>query len=323
MKIKKIIPLLAATALLTGCNLFKSSESFKPSKYSKEATCAEINEKYQNGLTEAGVPTTSDPVDFSLKGAMQYVVKGSIKKDSQTRESSSIKQVVNFSGEYDKDSKVAHTNLSAEMTYKASVGYGSMKYDMKGSDKNESYAQEVVKDDAFELTIAHLSEGRYSKETVATESLYAAFFNKVMSSSGFTMGSLIDAASYEAMSQEMKDQYKFYVDDNQFTMIRSDDSESATETKEQKSTTTNTIQYKVKENQLTYLIDMTTVSETKYLQNSGDYLAGEIVNQEVQMSYKGTFSFAEVNVKMKDLSKLSLSSEAFTVNSMFSIDLGL
>ena len=28
MKIRKIIPLLAATALLTGCNLFKSSESF-------------------------------------------------------------------------------------------------------------------------------------------------------------------------------------------------------------------------------------------------------------------------------------------------------
>ena len=317
MKIRKIIPLLAATALLTGCNLFKSSESFKPSKYSK------INEKYQNGLTEVGIPTTSDPVDFSLKGAMQYVVKGSIKKNGQTRESSNIKQVVNFSGEYDKDSKVAHTNLSAEMTYKASVGYGSMKYDMKGSDKNESYAQEVVKDDAFELTIAHLSEGRYSKETVATESLYTAFFNKVMSNSGFAMGSLIDAASYEAMSQEMKDQYKFYVDDNQFTMIRSADSENATETKEEKSTTTNTIQYKVKENQLTYLIDMTQVSEAKYLQDSGDYLAGEIVSQEVQMSYKGTFSFAEVNVKMKDLSKLSLSSEAFTVNSMFSIDLGL
>ena len=106
-------------------------------------------------------------------------------------------------------------------------------------------------------------------------------------------------------------------------MIRSADSESTSETKEQKSTTTNTIQYKVKENQLTYLIDMTTVSEAKYLQDSGDYLAGEIVNQEVQMSYKGTFSFAEVNVAMTNLSKLELNSEAFTVNSMFSIDLGL
>ena len=323
MKITKIIPVLAATALLTGCNLFKSGESFKPSKYSKEATCAEINEKYQNGLTEADIPTTSDPVDFSLKGAMQYVVKGSTKNKGQTREVSEIKQVVNFQGEYDKDSNVAHTNIKADMTYKVSVGYGAMKYDMKASDKNESYAQEVAKDAGFELTIAHLSESRYSKEVKENASLYEAFFNKVMSSSGFSMGSLIDAASYEALPQEMKDQYKFYVDDNQFTMIRSADSESTSETKEQKSTTTNTIQYKVKENQLTYLIDMTTVSEAKYLQDSGDYLAGEIVNQEVQMSYKGTFSFAEVNVAMTNLSKLELNSEAFTVNSMFSIDLGL
>ena len=73
----------------------------------------------------------------------------------------------------------------------------------------------------------------------------------------------------------------------------------------------------------TLCLDNNQVTQTKYLQDSGDFVAGETLITEYEYAYKGTFTFKEVKLQMKDYSKLQASESSYNVSSMFNLDLGL
>ena len=323
MKFTKVLPVLAATALLTGCNLFKSGPSFKASKYKNESTCADVYGAYEDGLEKAGVPTTPDPVDFSLKGAYQYVVKEEVKVNNKVKNSSNIKEVVEFVSEFDKDSVVAHTNIKGSMEYEAASGYNAIKYTMKQNAKNESYAQETTKGEGYELTIANLSEKYYDAEDTAVSTLYTSFFSQTMNMSSFTMVSLLSPTSYESMTDEQKADYKFYKDGNLLTMVNDVEDSMSSEALEATLKGQALVQYKIEDKKLSYFIQSSSVIEYNYLQATSEHLAGEVDVSEAQVSVKGTFDFSEVKLTMKDVSKLDAYNGVLTVNSMFNLNLGM
>ncbi|MBO4856309.1 MAG: hypothetical protein J5511_02935 [Bacilli bacterium] len=323
MKFTKILPVIAVTALLTGCNLFKSGPSFKASKYKNESTCKDVYEAYEDGLEKAGVPTTPDPVDFSLKGAFQYLVKEEVKLNNKVRASSNIKEAVEFVSEFDKDSVVAHTNIKGSLDYESVSGYNAIKYTMKQNAKNESYAQETTKGEGYELTIANFSEGYYDAEDHANATLYTSFFSQTMNMSSFTMMSLLSPTSYESMTDEQKAQYKFYKDGNLLTMVNDVEDSMSSEVVEATLKGQAILQYKIEGKKLSYFIQSGQTVEYKYLQASGEHLAGEVDTNDVQMSVKGTFDFSEVKLTMKDVNKLDAYNGTLTVNSMFNLNLGM
>ena len=323
MKFTKILPVLAATALLTGCNLFKSGPSFKASKYKNESTCADVYGAYEDGLEQAGVPMTPDPVDFSLKGAYQYVVKEEEKVNNKVRNSLNVKEVVEFTSEFDKDSVVAHTNIKGSMEYEAASGYNATKYTMKQNAKNESYAQETAKGEGYELTVANFSESYYDAEDLSVATLYTSFFSQTMNMSSFATMTLLSPSSYDSMTDEQKAQYKFYKDGDLLTMVNDVEDSMSNEIVEATLKGQAIVQYKIEGKKLTYFIQSGQTIEYNYLQASGEHLAGEVDVTDTQMSVKGTFDFSEVKLTMKDVSKLDAYNGVLSVNSMFNLDLGM
>ena len=322
MKITRIIPILAATALLTGCNL-SNGQALKPSKYKNESTCAELYEKYEEGLNKVGVPQGSDPADFSYKGTSQYIVKNELKNGKTQKNLMALTETINAAAEFDKDSMVGHTNIKATMKYDIKQGYGAMKYVMNASAKNESYGQETVKGTGYELTVAKLVDGKYSKSESSERNFYSGFFANVASISMLSMLMPISPTGYETMSDADKASYKFYVDGNVYTTVYHVDLEDKDETAEATGTEEYILQYKVNEGKLDFFVSITDKFETTYLKNYSDYLAGETLVQSTQMVGKGTLTFKDIDLDMKDVSKLSLSTSAYNANAMFNVDLGL
>ena len=323
MKIFKILPVLAAAALLTGCNLANSGSSIKPSKYKKEATHAEIYEAYQTAFENSGVPSTPDPVDFSYKGASKYIVDARIERNGVVKAAEKITEIVESLVEFDKDSLVAHTKLNGSLRAEMNNGYGSLKYDMKQSAKNESYAQEVEKEAGYELTVANLSQGDYNSSTNTSAVLYGQLLSATFSNSSYNMVSLVTPDSYASMSNEEKANFKFYKDGNVLTQVSTFENTSSTETKETKYHGESIAQFEIKDKKLNYYVEIHQVEQETYLEDYSDYLEGDVLIDDMVMAAKGTFNFNELSLEMTDLSKLGTTSATRDVNSMFNLDLGL
>ena len=322
MKITKILPVLAAAALLTGCNISKS-HSVKPDKYKKEAAYADVLDGVNQALADSGVSSFDNPVDCSYKGVGKFSITMEMKMNGKTRDKETLDQFSEYAAEFDKDSSVAHTKVSGEIGLTMSQCYGAGKVDVKQEAQTEFYAQEVQNGTNYNITFANKNEGLYSVSTSTSASLFNDFVGRVMAESGFGMGEFISKSTYEAKTDEEKALYKFYLDGDVYTQVFNNELSDKDENREMSQVNKEIVQYKVSGTKLSFFIETAVKSSVKYLKDTTDYVAGQEMIQDYTTACKGTFDFAAVELTMIDVSNMATAPTTYDANSMFSLNLGL
>ena len=319
MKIMKVLPALAATALLSGCSLLKSGANYNPKKYKNEDTCENLNTAYDKLAEESSIPKNMDPTDVSYKGAFMYDAEGTIKNNGKVRTLSATSYEEKFEVQFDADSNILHTSVKANAKMKMSHGFGAMTYNVKGADSIDGYAKQEKKGEAeYEITIADLKEKEYSKIQSSSETaLYQTAFSRTLIQSGFTFGEFISVGSYNNLSEEAKAEYKFYVDGNVLTQVQTIKSESSTEEYEKVSKSTYLYQIIINGEEMSFAYNSEQVITYTYLKDYSDYLAGEVRETTTIMKAKGTFLFKDVTVKMADISKLQEVENKYDIGNIF------
>ena len=323
MKNIKVLSALVAVTLLAGCNA-SSKASFKAYKYSKEVSCAEINERYDADFEKAGIPKDFEPVDFKFDGASKYELKEAIEFNGKERETENISEIMQYTAEFDKDTTIAHTNIEGSLEVVATAGYGVSKYNVKQSDKLEAYAQEVEQQGDYELTIVRASDNRYTASTNGSATLYPEFMMRSMNNSGYTYCNMPSTSSYDAMSNDEKAQYKFYIDSDILTVTRKYEATDSEEYATALVTGETISQWKIEKGKISFYYEQKASQEVTYTANYGSRVAGEKTIEAMNMAAKGTFSFAEVKLQMVDISNMIESTNDLGVSDLFALNnLGL
>ena len=322
MKIIKILPVLAAAALLTGCNISKS-HSVKPNKYKKEAAYADVLDGVNQALADSDVLGFESPVDCSYKGVGKVSLTFEMKMNGKTRDKETVDEFYEYAAEFDKDSSVAHTKVSGELGLTMYQCYGAGKMDIKQEAQTEFYAQEVQNETNYDITFANKNEALYSVSTNTSASLFNDFVGRVMAESGFGMGEFITKSAYEAKTDEEKALYKFYLDGDVYTQVFNRELSDNDESREMSQVEKLIVQYKVSETKLSFFIESAVKYSVKYLVDTTDYVAGQELVEDYTTTCKGTFDFAAVELTTIDVGNMATAPSAYNVNSMFSLNLGL
>jgi len=301
MKMMKVLPsVILASLLMTGCTL-KAGESYNTKKYKNEVTCAEFYEAFNKGAADtAKIPTAIPPQGFdaSIKGSTKSVNSLSSKFNGKVRQKHTSTTNEQINAEYDADNRMGHSKVSSTMKLEYAVQYEEMVETAKQKVKGEFYGKETEKSPTeYVVNIASVGDKKVSTINNTSATFASAFVGRATSRLGFNVIPVIAPASYEAMSEEQKNQYKFFNDNGMLTVVVTTPEEGEDANVRYTSETTLVAQITFAENKFSYVIKREAKTEETYLQDYDGFLKDEVSIEKTNAYYKATIDTSAVSLE--------------------------
>ena len=301
MKMMKVLPsVILASLLMTGCTL-KAGESYNVKKYKNEVTCADFYEAFNKGALEtAKIPTMIPPEGFdaSIKGSSKNVNSMSSKFNDKQRQkqASSVNEQIN--AEYDADNRMGHSKVNSTMKIEYEAQYGEMAETATQKIKGEFYGKETKKSETeYVVNIASVADEKVSTFNNTSATFATSFVSRATSRLGFNAIPVIPPASYETMSEEQKNHYKFFNDNGVLTVVVTINNEGEDANAKYTSEDTLVAQVTFAENKLSYVMKNETKTEETYLQEYDGFLKDEVSIQKTSTYYKATIDTKAVSLE--------------------------
>ncbi len=301
MKMMKVLPsVILASLLMTGCTS-KASESYNTKKYKNEVTCAEFYEAYNKGTAETTkIPAVipSQGFDVSIEGSSKsvnslrstYNGKQRLRIDSSTNE-----QII---AEYDADNRMGHSKVNSTMKLEYGMQYDEMVETATQTIAGEFYGKETEKGPTeYVINIASVLDEKVSTINNTSATFASAFFTRAIQKLGFQLIPVISPASYEAMSEEQKNQIKFFHDNNVFTVVVAVNDEGEDTNTRYTSENTLVAQVTFAENKFSYVIKNESKRETTYLQDYDEFLKDEVSIEKTSVYCKATIDTSDISLE--------------------------
>ena len=304
MKMMKVLPsVILASLLMTGCTLMKG-ESYNVKKYKNEVTCAEFYEAFNKGSTEtAKIPAMIPPegFDVSVKGSTKFTISTVSKLEGKEFKKQVMADTEQISAEYDADNRMGHSKVDGTMTVEYKIQYGEMEETASQKIKGEFYGKETKNSETeYTIEIASVLEEKANSYTNTSSTFATNFIGRASSRIGFNTIPVIPPASYEAMTEEQKSQYKFYNDNGVLTVTRTYDGEEGDNiVATGKFEDVMVAQISFAENKVSYVIKDDAKEETTYLQDYDEFVAGEVITEKSSGYYKATINTSAVALEFE------------------------